>query len=425
MTPILEVANVSKKFLTRHSRPATLKEYLVRRMSGGYEKGREFWALREVSFSLENGRMLGIIGHNGAGKSTLLRLISGLGRPTSGRIRCAGNIGSLLELGTGFHADLTGRQNLVTGGILAGLRKHQVLDRQEDIIAFAELEEFIDQPVRAYSSGMFLRLAFATAVLFDPDLLVIDEVLSVGDARFQQKCLDRLQEFRLAGKPIILVSHDLQQVQNLCDEVLVLEEGRVMIQADPETAINYYHDLMRQRTERRKQQLPGQATAAIPTSQNRFGTYEATIEAVNLYTRHGQPIDTVVDGDDFIIELSYRTEKPLADMAVILGIYTQANVKCFETTISSMKSRFGAFDSQGSLSCHMKALPLRAGRYYINIGLFPPDWNYVYDYHWQLHPLDIQHHQTVIAEVSGILCIDHDWLLNNYHPLKYSKHLKG
>jgi lipopolysaccharide transport system ATP-binding protein len=416
MAQIVEVENVSKKFLIRVSHSATLKESLLSKLTGRYERGREFWALRDVNFSLGNGRVLGIIGHNGAGKSTLLRLLSGLGRPTSGRIHCSGHIGSLLELGSGFQGDLTGRQNLMTGGILAGLHRQQVLERQEEIIAFAELEEFIDQPMRTYSSGMFLRLAFATAILFNPDFLVIDEVLAVGDSRFQKKCLDRLQEFRMSGKSIILVSHSMEQVAGLCDEVLVLEEGRVAIQADPETAINYYHDLMRQRTERKRQELIAETNSpiihGIPSSQNRSGTEEATIDAVNFYKLHGKPVDILNDGEGVIIDLCYCMKEELSDMAVTLGIYTHANVKCFEASIPSMKSLFGSFAHRGSLRCRVEELPLLPGRYYINAGLFPTDWNYIYDYHWQLHPLDVQVRKIVPDDISGIVWMDHSWSLN-------------
>ena len=411
MPILVNVEKVFKKFPFEKRRPTSLTEALLHRIMGRYDRGHEFWALNDVSFSLEKGRVLGIIGHNGAGKTTLLRLIAGLGRPTSGKIHCSGKIGTLLELGSGFQAELTGRQNLITGGILTGLRKREVLEREEEIIAFAELEDFIDQPVRTYSSGMYLRLAFSTAILFDPDFLVIDEVLAVGDSRFQQKCLDRLHEFRINGKSIILVSHSMEQVAALCDEVLVLEEGRVAIHTDPQTAINHYHDLMRQRTERKRQDLiiTQKIPPAISANQNRSGTGEATIESVNLYTPQKEPLDIVVDGQGVIIELSYSAMDVLSDMALTLGIYSSANVQCFETSVSSVKSLLGSFPRQGSLYCHLKALPLFPGRYYINVGLFPPDWDYIYDYHWQMHTIDIRPRENMSSEVAGIVSIDFSW----------------
>jgi lipopolysaccharide transport system ATP-binding protein len=290
MATILEVDNLSKKFLLNDKRPDSLAVLLLQKLTGNYEAGREFWALRDVSFRVDNGSVLGIIGHNGAGKSTLLRLLSGLGRPTSGRIRWWGKVGSLLELGTEFQYELTGRQNLLTGGILAGLRRREVLERQDEIISFAELEDFIDQPVKTYSDGMFLRLAFATTVLLDPDILILDEVLSVGDSRFQQKSSDRLQKFRMQGKSIILVSHDLEQVRSMCNEALVLEDGRIVMHTDPDTAIDCYHELLRKRTEKRKEYLLGKAPLAIPASHNEFGPRESPVEAVKICVSHGKPI---------------------------------------------------------------------------------------------------------------------------------------
>jgi lipopolysaccharide transport system ATP-binding protein len=290
MTTILKVENLSKKFLLNDKRPDAFSAFLLQKLTGRYEPGREFWALSDVSFCLENGSVLGIIGHNGAGKSTLMRLLSGLGRPTSGRIRWGGKVASLLELGTEFHTELTGRQNLLTGGILAGLRRRQVLEREEEIISFAELEDFIDQPVKTYSDGMFLRLAFATNVLLDPDILIFDEVLSVGDSRFQQKSLDRLQEFRMKGKSIILVSHDLEQVRSICNEALVLEEGRIVMHTDPNTAIDCYHELLEKRTQKRKEYVLGKAPLPTHVTHNDLRVREAVEEGANICISHGKPV---------------------------------------------------------------------------------------------------------------------------------------
>jgi lipopolysaccharide transport system ATP-binding protein len=292
MATILKVDNLSKKFLLNDKRPDAFTAFLLQKLTGRYEPGREFWALRDVSFSVENGSVLGIIGHNGAGKSTLLRLLSGLGRPTSGRIRWCGKLASLLELGTEFHTELTGRQNLLTGGILAGLRRRQVLEREDEIICFAELEEFIDQPVKTYSEGMFLRLAFATTVLLDPDILIFDEVLSVGDSRFQQKSLAQLQEFRMKGKSIILVSHDLEQVRTICNEALVLEEGRVVMHTDPDTAIKCYHGLLDKRTQKRKEYVLGKAPLPMPTIHSDFEAAGTIVGDNKDYSPLGKPFIT-------------------------------------------------------------------------------------------------------------------------------------
>ena len=411
MQTVLSAENVSKSFRFQKNRPHTLKEAIIQRSGGSHDARRTLWALRDVSFSVEQGRVLGIIGHNGAGKSTLLRLLCGLGRPTTGRIYRSGNVGSLLELGTGFHLDMTGRENLLTGGILSGLTKRQVRAKEEEIIAFAELEEFIDQPTRTYSSGMYLRLAFSTAIHFDPDYLIIDEVLAVGDARFQQKCLERLRAFRAAGKSLIIVSHDLEQVRALCNEVLVLEEGRVVMQGEPDNAINCYHDLMRQRTERRAERLyGGESRPSIAVEQgSRLGTQEATISAVRLYNASGESTDSIYSRDSLTIELEYRITKPVNDMAVTLGIYNETNIKCFETAIASAYAIFGKIGEHGSLTCRLSEIPLLPGHYYINVGLYPVNWDYVYDYHWQIHVLHILDRQESTPNISGVVSVYPEW----------------
>jgi len=408
---ILIAEGVSKRFKIHRNRPTTLKETVIRRLTGRYDNGSTtLWALRDVSFSVEQGRRLGIIGHNGAGKSTLLRLVCGLGRPTKGEIRRMGQMGSLLELGSGFNLEMTGRENLMTGGILSGLTKRQVTASQDEIISFAELEEFIDQPVRTYSTGMYLRLAFATAIHFDPDFLVVDEVLAVGDSRFQQKCLERLKTFRVSGKSLIIVSHDLEQVRAICDEVLVLEEGRVAMQGDPEDAINCYVDLMRQRTERRGAELGAAIQPNLQTEQgSRLGTQEATICDVHLLDGENRTIDHLFSGSSLAIEIEYLVQKPLPDMALTLGIFSENNIRCFETYIASIRTTFGQLAEKGTFRCHLPELPLLAGRYYVNIGFHPTDWSYFYDNHWQMHPLHVMNEKAMPADVSGVVLVRPDW----------------
>jgi lipopolysaccharide transport system ATP-binding protein len=412
MPIVLTVEDVSKRFYLRGRRPTTVRELATRLISGRYEKSRSLWALRAVNFFMERGDVLGIIGHNGAGKSTLLRLLSGLGEPTSGRIHSTGIVSALLELGSGFHPDLTGRENILTAGLLNGLTARQVRTGEEEIIAFAELEDFIDQPVRTYSSGMYLRLAFAVATHFDPEILILDEVLAVGDTRFQQKCLERLAAFRKAGKTLILTSHDAAQIEKLCDEVLVLEEGRVAMQGEPEDALRCYHDLMRQRTEKRAAILSGEALpqSLAVADGSRQGTQEASIRDVRFYgAEEGQAVSSVRCGDGLTIELEYSLTKPLPDMAVTLGIYNEAHVNCFEVAVSSAKAEFGKLTLTGVLRCHFPELPLIPGRYYINVGFYPTDWDVVYDYHWEMHGLNVLSRSDDELEVSGVVSLAPVW----------------
>jgi len=411
MTVALRAEAVSKWFKLERSRPSTLKESMIRYLSGRHSTDGILWALQDVSFSIEKGSTLGIIGHNGAGKSTLLRLLCGLGRPSAGCIHKTGQISGLLELGSGFHPEMTGRENIMTAGILNGLTRRQVLGLQDEIISFAELEEFVDLPLRTYSTGMYLRLSFSTAIHFDPDILMIDEVLAVGDSRFQQRCIDRLNAFRRMGKTLVLVSHSTDQIRSLCDEVVVLEQGRLITQADPERAIQCYDDVMRERTARRSGLISkyGAQLGSAMTRGNRLGTLEARIDSVEMVDDQGRSTDTLQSGSSITMRLGYRLVQPLSDLILLLGIYSETNVKCFETVVPSATEAFGSLGEKGYFRCHLPALPLLPGRYYIVVGLYPPDWSYVYDYHWQTHVLYVESSLGPSPHVSGVICMHPTW----------------
>jgi len=243
MNAQVEFRNVSKSFrkltLGGHT---TLKDLLTRGVKAfdGQVRERKFTALRDVSFTVERGKVLGIIGPNGAGKSTLLKLVAGIYNPTSGQIRVDGRVSALLNLGVGFHPDLTGRENVYISGLALGLSRSRIRALLGEITRFAELEEFIDAPVRTYSSGMFMRLAFSVAVNVDPDILLLDEVLSVGDSNFAAKSKARIEEFKTAGKTILFVSHDLRAVESWCHNVLWLEHGRVEQYGEASTVVDAY-----------------------------------------------------------------------------------------------------------------------------------------------------------------------------------------
>jgi lipopolysaccharide transport system ATP-binding protein len=415
MSKVVEIESVSKKFEIQRNRPFTLKESIIRRLKGVHDPIKTIWALRDVSFSVEKGKSLGIIGHNGAGKSTLLRLICGLGRPTSGRILRIGQVSGLLELGSGFHPDMTGRENIVTGGLLNGLTIEQVKAYEDDIIAFAELEDFIDQPVRTYSKGMYLRLAFSTAMQFDPELLVIDEVLTVGDTSFKAKCYNRLAQFRSKGKTMIIVSHSMEEIEKLCDEVIVLEEGCFVMKDAPSAAINNYYDLMHRRTERRAAELYGSQpykSLRVLEQGSRIGTNEAEIASVAFYDSRGENIDTFYSGDSITIKLDYKLSKPLSDMALTLAIFNELNVKCFETQIPSVKNEIGPLNDLGSYYCNIPQLNLLPNPYYVNVGLYPIDWDYAFDFHFQMHVLNVISEDGDQPGLSGIVSLNPNWTLS-------------
>jgi ABC-type polysaccharide/polyol phosphate transport system ATPase subunit len=245
MTPAVEVQDLWKQFVLRHNRLETLKGRVLSLVDVGLRERRQvFWALRGVTLAVRHGETLGVIGPNGSGKSTLLRLIARTLEPTKGRVVVRGRVSPMLEIAVGFHPELTGQENVFLNGSLLGLSRREVGRLYPAIVEFSELEEFIDVPVKNYSSGMHARLGFSIAVHLDPEILLIDEVLSVGDQAFQEKCQDRMRQFRLQGKTIILVSHSLEAVASLCDQVCLLVHGRIAGLGEPDVIIPRYRDLV-------------------------------------------------------------------------------------------------------------------------------------------------------------------------------------
>ncbi len=235
----IEFSNVSKFFRIQHERKTTLQDFFIN-LFRGPGTAEEFWALKNVSFELEKGKTLGLIGHNGAGKSTILKLVTRILEPTSGRIRVNGRVSAMLELGTGFHPELSGRDNVFLNGAIYGFNHKQMLERYEQIVEFSELEHFIDIPVKHYSSGMYMRLAFATAITVDPDIIIIDEVLAVGDAAFSRKCYRALEDLKRQGKSLLFVSHAAGEVARFCDEVIYLSKGEVQARGTPPEVLDEY-----------------------------------------------------------------------------------------------------------------------------------------------------------------------------------------
>ena len=409
---VLEAQGVAKRYRLARSRPVTLKEALLQKLHGTSD-APHIWALRDVTFQVRAGRTLGLVGHNGAGKSTLLRLLCGLGRPTAGRIVRHGQVHGLLELGSGFHRDLTGRENVLTGGILSGFSPTEVRARFDEIVGFAELEKHIDQPMRTYSAGMFLRLAFATAMHFDPEVLIVDELLSVGDERFQKKCIDRLRSFRANGGTLVVASHANDQIRALCDEVLVLHEGRVALHADPEKALECYHALMAERTETRALELGIMPTTTTTPVGNRQGTQEATVEAFRLLDADGKSIEALPSGGEVTVEIHYRLEQPITDMGAVIQIWQNDDVKVLDTVVPSVRQAFETLPTTGVLRCRLPDLRLIPGLYYFNVGLYPPDFDFTYDYHWQMHVLQVVGSKRTRSHVSGVLAVMPEWKLTD------------
>ncbi|MFZ0313065.1 MAG: ABC transporter ATP-binding protein [Candidatus Korobacteraceae bacterium] len=241
--PVIRLENVTQRFRVIHERPDTVRE-LFSKLFRKRSSYHDFEAVKDVSFDVPHGQAVGIIGRNGSGKSTLLKIIAGVYRPTKGTVTVNGTLAPLIELGAGFHHELTGRENILLNGLLMGYSKREMLERQQAIIDFADIGEFIDAPVKQYSSGMYMRLAFAVAIEVDPQVLVLDEILAVGDMGFQAKCFERIRRFRDSGKTILLVTHNMDNVEEHCERAILVDHGRIVVDGSPDEAIAMYKTLL-------------------------------------------------------------------------------------------------------------------------------------------------------------------------------------
>jgi ABC-type polysaccharide/polyol phosphate transport system ATPase subunit len=241
--PVIRLENVTQRFRVIHERPDTMRE-LFSRMFRHNASFHDFEAVKNASLEIMRGQSLGIIGRNGSGKSTLLKIMAGVYQPTSGTVDVNGTLAPLIELGAGFHHELTGRENILLNGLLMGYSKKEMLERQQSIIEFADIGEFIDAPVKQYSSGMYMRLAFSVATEVDPQILLVDEILSVGDIGFQEKCFERISKFREAGKTIVMVTHQMDNVKRICERAVLIDHGSILVDGTPGEAIALFHNLM-------------------------------------------------------------------------------------------------------------------------------------------------------------------------------------
>jgi len=312
-------------------------------------------ALKGVSFNVEAGRTFGIIGRNGSGKSTMLKLIAGIGKPTSGTVKVRGRISALIELGAGFHPEISGRENVFINGMMLGLTKRAIADRFDEIVSFAELEEFIDAPVKTYSSGMYMRLGFAVAINVDPDVLLVDEVLAVGDQGFTHKCLDKFAEFRRRGRTVLIVTHSLDMVTRFCDEALWLDSGRPRAQGDPQRVIDAYLGEVA-RSEQETQPAVAQAL-----------TREVAIVSTKLLGSDGLPASAIVSGDRVSIAASLRAQRPVNDVVISFAIFNADGVRCCAMHTSGGEGPGIELDGEGTISCVIDRLDLVAGSYTMDL----------------------------------------------------------
>lgn len=405
MSGAIIVSHVSKRFRQQaNMRPSTLKALLLSGYRGGSPE--YFTALRDVSFRVAPGRSVGVIGRNGAGKSTLLRLLSGVGRPDQGEIRINGRMGALLEIGAGLTGDLTGRENIFIMGVVAGMLRAEIKARFDTIVAFSGLEDFIDRPVRTYSTGMRMRLAFAVAVHIEPEVLLVDEVLAVGDLAFQRKCFARIEEIKARGCTIFLVSHDLDQIRALCDDALFLRDGEVAAFGPIETVLPLFEASMEpesppdepvEESDTHPVPEPPPTTdeaALVPAKleygANRYGNGEAEVLAVMVRGGDGTPAHRITSDEPFQVDIRFRAHVPIDDVIVLFAIYAPDMTLCLETTNRSCGLALSASQDANTATIFFDRLDLAEGDYHVTVGVFSSDWEKTLDYHAEAYSLAVE-----------------------------------
>ncbi|HEX2033890.1 MAG TPA: ABC transporter ATP-binding protein [Chloroflexota bacterium] len=358
--------DVSKRFIIHHERARTFQEAALnllrlRRVNGTRE---EFWALRNVSFGLERGRTLGVIGRNGSGKSTLLKLLAGTMRPTAGQITAHGRVFGLLELAAGFHPDLSGRENVFLNGAFLGLSRRQMAERFEQIVAFAELEQFIDTPVKHYSSGMYMRLGFAIAISVEPDILVIDEVLAVGDAAFRQKCFAALAEFKARQKTILFVTHDAAAVRRFCDEAIWLDQGQVRASGPAGDVLGEYLAATGA--------THGSAIAVAQRQPDPLATPRGAVTLLDVTSiaEGGRPERHFVSGQQVGVRVRCRAEQAVHGVSVGVGLHRADGLYLWGTS-SAAAGHQGQLDpGESEIVCWLGHLPLAAAEYTVSAAVW-------------------------------------------------------
>ncbi len=317
------------------------------------------WALRNINFALERGEILGVIGRNGAGKSTLLKLMSRLTEPTEGRIVIRGRVGSLLEVGTGFNEELTGRENVYVNGALLGMKKREIDERYDEIVDFSGIGDFIDTPVKRYSSGMSVRLGFAVAAHFEPEVLLVDEVLAVGDAEFQRKCLKKVGETAYQGRTVLFVSHNMESIGHLCTRAIWLHGGRLMIDAEPSTAIEKYLS--------HAADVPSRESD-ISSRGDRIGNGAMRFTDLSIRNNSGEKVDAVGPGASLDIVLSYRSAfDELRHVSILMGLVDQFDRELMRFWTTLVNQDFERLPGTGRIICHIPRLPLKPGTYSISV----------------------------------------------------------
>jgi ABC-type polysaccharide/polyol phosphate transport system ATPase subunit len=395
MTPgRIVVDRVSRRFRVHPKAQRTLKDLFVAR---GRSRAREVWALQDVSFAVEPGGAVGLVGRNGSGKTTLLRLISGIIKPTSGRVEADGRVASLLELGAGFHSDFTGRENVYLNGSIHGLSRPRVRELMDEIVAFSELERFIDLPVRTYSSGMYMRLGFAVAAHIQSDVLLLDEVFAVGDEQFQRKCFGKIAEFKGRGGTILFVSHDAQAVERLCDRAVLLRQGRVEFDGDTREAIREYRRLLAADAN------PDEVGAGL----REWGSGEARVEHAELLDIDDEARAQFAAGEPLTVRLVVTAESGVVPPRVSLELRDEGGLVLGSAAQDTADLGWDGAAGRQEIRFRLDHLPLADGRFHLRVALVDAAHGRL------LHSLDdaVRFFVFPTGAESGAVLLDGSWTM--------------
>ena len=446
----IEIVNASKIYrrFAHKKQFATLKSaFLSRSLVRDLRPEETFPALQNVTVSVPKGQTLGVIGRNGSGKSTLLKLVAGITKPTTGTVKVDGRISALIELGAGFHPEISGRENVFINGIMLGLTKRDITQRFDEIVEFAELQEFIDAPVKNYSSGMYMRLGFAVAIHVDPDVLLVDEVLAVGDEGFTHKCLDKFSEFKRRGKTILLVTHSLGLVEKFCDEALWMDTGRTKLQGDPKRVVGAYITHVEKSEEQHLAAAdakareaaavisPDEPAAVLPDSpietasapadmfratEGRWGSREIEITDVQLLDAQGAAGHVFHTGEPLTVSIQLRAPLAMDDFVVGIGIFNAEGVCCYGTNTSIEQLASVTIKGDANVRFAVPSLDLVEGTYKLDIAIHKLD-GYPFDYHRLLYTFRVKSRTKDV----GIYRPAHHWIFSDNITFKKTDENEG
>ena len=396
----IEVKDITKKFKVYLDKGHTLKEKALFRRRRAFEERN---VLNGISFEVKKGEAIGLIGHNGCGKSTTLKLLTKIMYPDSGTIEMYGRVSSLIELGAGFHPDMSGRENIYINASIFGLTKKEIDHRVREIIAFSELEEFIDNPVRTYSSGMYMRLAFAVAIHVDADILLIDEILAVGDAGFQAKCFNRLREIKTSGTTIVIVSHSLGQIEEICDRTIWIDKGKIRKEGNPREVHRSYAEFMSRHS------LSSGNEERTDLSQDQSESKKPIIiKSVKLKDVDGVEKRSFLTGEPAVLECEFesRTEDK-EKVSIELVVLRNDGCECYETNTFRVGIALMDLHGRGVIQCKIDKLNLITGEYWIEMAIRKPD-AFAYDYKEKACKFTM----SSVERERGIAKLDHKWIFD-------------